>query len=88
MFSIYLSPDNYKFSKLIFGKYDIEKYAAPGSKESEILWSPVTSRISPVGDWTNDLLRASFWDQPFFEGNHYLIADSGTSYAMAPVKCV
>lgn len=40
---MYISPKNSEYSKLIFGQYNISKYAIPESKESDIVWSPLTT---------------------------------------------
>ena len=87
MFSFYLSPSDYKESKLIFGQYDISKFAKPGLTEFDIVWSPVNETVGK-GYWNNNINKADFWDRTIFKGHHVFIPDSGSSYAFIPSKCL
>jgi hypothetical protein len=81
MFSIYISPDNSEYSKLIFGQYNISKFAALDSHDEDIVWSPLA--INNGGGWVNDMESATFWGEKF-AGDNYFVADSGTSYGLMP----
>lgn len=45
-------------SKLVFGDYDLKKYAAPGSTDGDIVWFP-TSRVNKLA-WALDVESIRF----------------------------
>jgi len=85
-FSFYMSANPDAPSKLVFGDYDLAKYAKKGSNDTDIVWFDTTK--DNVDMWALAVSSITFSgseDQVNVQSeNNYIMVDSGTSFALAP----
>lgn len=83
MFSFYLSNNEQKNGKLIFGGYNLAKFAAPGSTDESIFWANMAHKKQFF--WTVNMGDNKFSDGKKLDiSSKFLILDSGLSYALIP----
>ena len=81
-FAFYFSKGSGSIGNLKFGDFDFEKYAKPGSKESDIVW---TSLVEDNEGWTIPLNSIKFKNGNQIEiKSQQLTLDTGLSYALVP----
>ena len=83
MFSFFLSNNEQKNGKLLFGGYNLAKYGAPGASDSSIYWADMAHKKQFF--WTINMGETQFADGKKLDvSSKYMILDSGLSYALIP----
>lgn len=85
IFSIYLSQG--QAGKVIFGGYDLEKYAKKGSTEQDIFWSSLPNHGKDKY-WTVGMKQVDFGKSRITpeDSSRRVVLDTGLTYAMMPFK--
>jgi hypothetical protein len=83
MFSFFLSNNEQKNGKLLFGGYNLAKYGAPGASDESIYWADMAHKKQFF--WTINMGETKFADGKKLDiSSKFLILDSGLSYALIP----
>ena len=97
VFSFYLAQTPFRYSKLIFGDYDIQNYAKKGLTAEDILWVPLsqenklnwTIKVRGIKSPTGYITKSKVSDQfvlPSLAEERFMITDSGMSFAIIPLR--
>ena len=83
LFSFYLSNSEDKKGSLVFGGYNLAKFAAAGKTDKDIFWANMAHKRTFF--WTLNMGQISFSDKKSFAtSSKHMIIDSGLSYALIP----
>ena len=83
IFSFFLSNSEQKNGKLMFGGYNLSKYARPGSTDESIFWANMAHKKQFF--WTINMGENQMADGKKLDiASKFLILDSGLSYALIP----
>ena len=85
IFSIYLQQGH--AGKVIFGGYDLQKYAKKGSSEQDVFWSSLPNQGKDKY-WTIGMKQVDFGKSRITpeDSSRRVVLDTGLTYAMMPFK--
>ena len=81
IFSFYFTDSTLKKGKLIFGGYDLEKFAKPDLTEKDIFWAPLEG--NPYY-WTVNMNDLAYAGKSVIQESRKLILDTGMSFSIIP----
>jgi len=72
--------------KVVFGGYDIEKYAKSGSSDKDVFWSSLPQGRYETNYWTLKMphINIGKYNITSDTSSRRMVLDSGLSYAMMP----